>query len=68
MLDKATGTLQYSEIEGGRILRVEPRVRSIDYKPVGGGAADEPAELAESARQKRRHGFTLLLQTVQLNA
>ena len=54
VLNKATGTLKYTEVESGRILRMEPRARAINYAATGAGAVEEKQDREKLVQQNRR--------------
>lgn len=38
VLEREAAVLRYSEAEGGRVLRMEPRARGLDYGPTALGS------------------------------
>ncbi|KAK9810198.1 hypothetical protein WJX72_006510 [[Myrmecia] bisecta] len=67
ILDKASGVMKYTEIQAGRIIRMEPQTHGIDYRASQDGAAKEEqdresrmvnnkrlVELFGSTRRKRQ--------------
>ncbi len=54
VLDRARGTLKYTEVQAGQVIRVEPRARSIDYQASGAGAAEADLDREKAIAQNRR--------------
>ena len=54
VLDRARGTLKYAEVQAGRVVRVEPRARSISYQASGVGAAEGELDRDMAIAQNRR--------------
>lgn len=52
MFDRATGALKVAPIKGGRVLRMEPRARGLDY--AAAAAAAPPAEAADRRERNAR--------------
>ena len=48
LLDKRTGEVRYAEVNGGHIIRMEPRARGTNYGPTG-----HKTELEETAQARR---------------
>ena len=55
VLDKASGTLKYAEIQAGQVLRVEPRAKSIQYEPTEAGASQSALDREKQMAQNRRY-------------
>ncbi len=54
VLDKESGKLTYSEVESGRVLRMEPRAHSLDFTPSKKGALAGERDRAQLVQQNRR--------------
>ncbi len=50
LLDKRSGVMKYAEVNGGSIVRMEPRAAGTNYGPTG-----HKTELEETAQARRAH-------------
>lgn len=53
IFDRKAAVLNYTEVEGGRVLRMEPRARGLDYGPTAGGGNVEIDRALRLANNKR---------------
>lgn len=57
ILDRKSGILRYSEVEGGQIIRIEPRAHSLNYTATKSGIVTEPEDKVLLAQKNRRSAF-----------
>ena len=53
LLDKRTGEVRYAEVNGGHIIRMEPRARGTNYGPTGHKTELEETPQARRAQNER---------------
>ena len=53
LLDKRSGVIKYAEINGGNIVRMEPRARGTNYGPTGHKTELDATAQARRAQNER---------------